>query len=68
MPTVYVWSWTHPEPVLEPQSFPVFLKKIGRTGTVGLLEPVTVWSYEPDLEALLESAESVGVHWSSGLD
>ena len=25
-------------------SFPVFLKKIERTGTVGPLEPVTVWS------------------------
>ena len=35
---------TGPEPVLGPRSFPVFLKKIERTGTVGPLEPVTVRS------------------------
>ena len=33
-----------PEPVLGPRSFPVYLKKIERTGTVGPLEPVTVRS------------------------
>ena len=34
-----------PEPVLGLQSFLVFLKKIGRSGTVGPLEPVSVQSY-----------------------
>ena len=32
------------KPVLGPRSFPVFLKKIVRTGTIGLLKLVTVRS------------------------